>query len=283
MAEYFDIRTLSLITSVVAISCFSVMFYVAIKRKIYPGFIEWTVAYLLNSVGMVLLALRDVLPDFFSIIIANSFILLYFIFSTRGLQRFSGTSQKNWIDISVLVFLIISFGIFTYILPNITIRIFIISGFFILFCCRICFIILVKLPKVLPNKQTFLFIIFAFFGGWYLLRIILTILFENQIDDFMQAGIIQGLAFLILIATNIITSALLIICNTQRLETDLFQAKEEIKVLSGFLPICSHCKKIRDDDDDWVNIEEYISTHSEALFSHGICPDCTKRFYSEFD
>jgi len=63
----------------------------------------------------------------------------------------------------------------------------------------------------------------------------------------------------------------------------LQDALNEVKQLSGFLPICSHCKQIRDDKGYWNQIESYISSHSEALFSHGICPDCAKKWYPEFD
>jgi len=52
-------------------------------------------------------------------------------------------------------------------------------------------------------------------------------------------------------------------------------------VLGGFLPICANCKKIRNNDDTWVPIEEYIGEHSEAEFSHGICPECAKMLYPE--
>jgi tetratricopeptide (TPR) repeat protein len=61
----------------------------------------------------------------------------------------------------------------------------------------------------------------------------------------------------------------------------LNEAMENIKTLSGFIPICSHCKKIRDDEGFWEQVETYISRHSEALFSHGICPDCLEAFYPE--
>ncbi len=52
----------------------------------------------------------------------------------------------------------------------------------------------------------------------------------------------------------------------------------EIKTLKGIIPICSYCKKIRDDEGAWDRVEAYISTHSEAEFSHGICPDCYKSY-----
>jgi len=56
----------------------------------------------------------------------------------------------------------------------------------------------------------------------------------------------------------------------------------EIKTLSGLLPICSSCKKIRDDKGYWNQIESYISEHSGVDFSHSICPECAKTMYLEF-
>lgn len=53
--------------------------------------------------------------------------------------------------------------------------------------------------------------------------------------------------------------------------------EEEIKTLKGIIPICSYCHKIRNDTETWERLETYISNHSDALFSHGICPDCCDR------
>ena len=55
----------------------------------------------------------------------------------------------------------------------------------------------------------------------------------------------------------------------------------KIMGLGGLLPICSHCKKIRNDSEYWENIEEYVTTQTGILFSHGICPDCLKEHYGE--
>ena len=55
-----------------------------------------------------------------------------------------------------------------------------------------------------------------------------------------------------------------------------------VKQLEGILPICMYCKKIRDEEEKWRQMEEYISKHSEADFSHGICPECFEKQLSEF-
>lgn len=69
----------------------------------------------------------------------------------------------------------------------------------------------------------------------------------------------------------------------ERLLKELQGAAGRIKVLSGLLPICASCKKIRDDKGYWNTLETYISDHSEADFSHGICQDCARKLYPGWD
>ncbi len=68
----------------------------------------------------------------------------------------------------------------------------------------------------------------------------------------------------------------------QRLLEELREALDNVQVLSGLLPICASCKKIRDDKGYWKQIESYIRDHSEAEFSHGICPDCAAELYPDY-
>lgn len=68
----------------------------------------------------------------------------------------------------------------------------------------------------------------------------------------------------------------------QGLMLKLQNALAQVKQLSGLLPICASCKKIRDDKGGWHQIEQYVKEHSEADFSHGICPDCMRKLYPEY-
>jgi DNA-binding response OmpR family regulator len=68
----------------------------------------------------------------------------------------------------------------------------------------------------------------------------------------------------------------------ERLLGDLQRALAEVKTLSGLLPICSGCKKIRDDRGSWTTVESYIQARSDAQFSHGICPECMQRLYPDY-
>jgi PAS domain S-box-containing protein len=61
------------------------------------------------------------------------------------------------------------------------------------------------------------------------------------------------------------------------------QAEEEVRILRGILPICSFCKKIRDDKGSWEQLEAYISDHSQVLFSHGVCPKCEEKHFGDIN
>ncbi len=68
----------------------------------------------------------------------------------------------------------------------------------------------------------------------------------------------------------------------ERLITELQDALADVKLLSGLVPICANCKKIRDDQGYWTQIESYIQDRSDAKFSHSICPDCAKKLYPDY-
>ena len=63
---------------------------------------------------------------------------------------------------------------------------------------------------------------------------------------------------------------------------DLKAALAKVKTLKGLLPMCANCQKIRDDRGKWHHVEEYIRDHSEADFTHGICPECSRLLYPQF-
>jgi len=62
---------------------------------------------------------------------------------------------------------------------------------------------------------------------------------------------------------------------------ELQEALDHVKTLQGILPICMHCHRIRDDNESWQRIDAYISEHSDAEFSHGLCPECLEKYYPE--
>lgn len=68
----------------------------------------------------------------------------------------------------------------------------------------------------------------------------------------------------------------------ERLIDELQRALQQVRVLSGIIPICTSCKSIRNDAGYWTRVEQFISEHSGAHFTHGLCPDCVERLYPDF-
>ena len=66
-----------------------------------------------------------------------------------------------------------------------------------------------------------------------------------------------------------------------KLISELQEALDEVETLRGIIPICSYCHNIRNDEGSWDRLEKYISAHSEAKFSHGICPECMDKLRSD--
>ena len=64
---------------------------------------------------------------------------------------------------------------------------------------------------------------------------------------------------------------------------ELQDAAAQINQLQGLLPICSYCKKIRDDGNYWQQVEDYLSTHTGVRFSHGVCPECYQKVVSQLN
>jgi PAS domain S-box-containing protein len=86
----------------------------------------------------------------------------------------------------------------------------------------------------------------------------------------------------VLSSINDITERKVVELDREKLIGELQEALAKVKQLSGLLPICASCKKVREDNGYWTQIEAYVRDHSEAEFSHCICPACEKRLYPEF-
>ncbi len=111
---------------------------------------------------------------------------------------------------------------------------------------------------------------------------------ETELQQFVATDLQQynQLQVLLLITLVALTGLLLMIFyryETQRIQNlqQLHHSLEEVKVLNGLIPICASCKKIRDDDGYWSQIETYIKEHSEADFTHGYCPECITKLSSD--
>lgn len=104
--------------------------------------------------------------------------------------------------------------------------------------------------------------------------------------DYLVKGRIKDEAFCRVVQVAMEKAFLIQTIRRQQAEKDqlisrLQEALDQVKTLKGIVPICASCKKIRDDKGFWQQLETFIQQHSEAEFSHGICPDCLKKYYPE--
>jgi GAF domain-containing protein len=101
----------------------------------------------------------------------------------------------------------------------------------------------------------------------------------NKPSDFTDADAEMASVFGELAAIALANSRHLDLLNEKSLSLE--RALLEIKTLRSILPMCSHCRKVRDDEGVWSRLEAYVSTHTDTRFSHGLCPDCMRELYPE--
>ena len=82
-------------------------------------------------------------------------------------------------------------------------------------------------------------------------------------------------------ALNALSRQVVALLELRRTGSELSGALSRVRILEGFIPICAHCKKVRDDQDYWQQVESYMQDRSSAQFSHGICPDCARLYWSD--
>jgi len=279
MDGYLDIRTLAFVSALISAVLSSAMLYIYVARKTYPGFGLWVCGVSFHTAGMLLLASRGHVPDLFSVVVANLFIALYLVFLTCGGTAFVGGRQRIWLHAASTVFLAAETLYFTYIVPSVSTRIVTISVILILYGLWLGSIIIRKVPLLLGRINWFLTVAVGAFVCWLAVRIVLTLLFERQMNELMSPSFVQGASFVVFALLNVLSSLGLIILNFQRLENDLLKSLEEVRTLRGIIPICSVCKKIRDDQGYWNQLEAYMREHADIRFSHGICPECREKLY----
>lgn len=141
----------------------------------------------------------------------------------------------------------------------------------------VLYLVVVLLTLWTPHNKTTLFI-----AGLSSLLIIAVYFYKPPVDYMWKAMFNRGISLFS------VWSAALLGLQKNRMERqrnvlllEREKALQEVRILRGFLPICASCKKIRDDNGYWTQIEGYIKEHSEAEFTHSICPDCVKRLYPD--
>lgn len=301
-AFYVDSRSLVIVSSLTAMCIGASLGFAWMAARKERCLAIWSCAFLLAAAGYFLVWTRDIAPDFISIVLANSLIIAGGFFLIRGLDLFLDIQDSSWQLILCGVFAFALLYFYTYFQPSLDARIIVVSVAVGLFAFVSAWRLLRNFEPELRNPQAFVAALFVLHGLVMFYRAIASTfgsagseLFTPNIAtvasllDFLLLFPCVSLGLLSMVHTR--ASVDLQCENMQRRasEKKLLQAAQnletalaEIKTLKGVIPICMYCKKIRDDLGAWKQLEVYISMHSDAEFSHGICPECMKRGGPEF-
>jgi hypothetical protein len=286
-------RLLFAIVLIVSIFLSLTMIFFQSTRKTYPGFGRWTAGTCSMAAGFLFLSLRMVIPDFISIIAVAIALPLGQILFLSGAKRFLQESSLSVYWYGIVVASVIGHSYFTLIVDSAVWRSILVSA-----AVSIPNIVMsVLVYKHSRNGQSSFFLVISIVMIMSVVFIIFRItgILLTPAYDLLSDSPVQMIYFVSVILMQIALTISFIMLNSERLERELYEADSalkktvedlqialvEVKALGGLLPICANCKKIRDDGGYWHQLEAYISTHSEAEFSHGTCPECARKLYPE--
>lgn len=264
-------------------------------RKTYPGFGLWTAGVGLVSLGYLFYCLRGYIPEAISIFGVNAAFPLGMLLHLAGMRRFLELTPMPRLWYALPGATVILSAVFYYGYDSLGLRTLIVSIAVAAIHFALAFLIFSK-----PLRPRSMF--YGVIG--YLLALAGVITLGRGIWSFAdsQFQVLAGSPVHLIFFVSVVVLQLgedlaFIMLNSQRLESELMEAEAglklkigelqqalaEVKTLSGLLPICFNCKKIRDDQGYWQAVEHFIREHhSQVEFSHGICPECLQKLYPEF-
>ena len=164
-------------------------------------------------------------------------------------------------------------------------------------CVAAATLLTFPLRHITAHSLSLLFVVAVMLGAWYggfwsgMLAVLgATLSFDYFFDShpyafdlFRPAEFLRAVAFAAIatLVASLVAQSRAALRNAEETGAALQKALDEIRVLRGIIPICMYCKHIRNDVGSWERVEKYIAEHSEAAFSHGVCPDCYKKHHPE--
>ncbi|MBI5521992.1 MAG: hypothetical protein HY910_05130 [Desulfarculus sp.] len=289
-----DPRTVILVSMViyVLLAMAMVLFSASLKHQRGPGY--WALGTSGWALFSLLLFLRDILPDWLTIVVANQGLVMSLCLVAQGLALLLGQRPPLAFHLAVSVANLAGFLYFTYMLPSFSGRVVVFSLAIIVLGAEMARRLLPLRQK--PNDPTRLLVLFTLITcmAAFSLRIALTSL--DACQGLLQDRVIN-VVFLVFFPMSVVALNFSLLglaasrfarqkdeVNATLAETNgqLQEALDNVRTLSGLLPICSHCKKIRDDQGYWQQIEGYLREHTDADFTHGICPACAQELYGDY-
>lgn len=285
MMQLMDMRTLSLAGGIVPL-VFGLAFAAASLNllTIRRAARWWSIGFLLQAAGFILVFLRGSVPDLLSLVVANAFILwapLMFLWGVNEHLRSSNRIAPGaaWLAGSMAFLALASYAqvpysqwAFTVSIASAAINVSVANRLW-------------RAPGPTRFQQRLTAYVFAAISLARVVRAILSVLGPAQSGLFAPSlsstiGLIVAVVGPILVALGFLSmAARRMQVDREQMVRDLETALGNIRTLSGLLPICASCKRIRDDNGHWHAVEVYVRDHTQADFTHGICPECSSVLY----
>ena len=288
-----DIKTIVLFNTIITtFIALSLVFYRA-HQKTYSGFGYWISGTLCVALGYQLMILRGIMPYWLNIFFANLTFTLAAVLKWEGITLFLKNRHLNRL-VYGLPLLVVSINLMVFgSYEGLQARA-LVFAVAVLTVCLLAFWD-IWTAGVSTNNAIFKAtgLVLLAYGSMTIIRSVFWFIFPST--SFFNAGLFHSGYYILVTLLELAAGIAFLMLNSQRLEKDLHashselkesianlsNALSEIKTLSGMLPICASCKKIRDDRGYWNRIETYIESHSDAQFSHGICPECAENLYRD--
>lgn len=286
---HIDIHTIALILSLSNLMQVAALFlqYRGDRTHAGPGW--WTLGAAALSLGFACNYLRDAPAVARIAIVGNN---LLFLAGTMllytGVLRFLGRPERRKMLVALFAGVSAAILYFTFVTDSVPLRRVIIATALTLVELLTAYVLFAYRPPVASAPSSFLALVFLA-HSFFMVSRALTPLSGPHVEAIFSASTSQVATYVsALVSTTLWTFGFILLVsqrlNAERQETiaELNSAFEQIRTLRGILPICAHCKKIRDDGGFWQQVEEYVSHHTEVEFSHGICPGCMESLYPKY-
>ncbi|HET6438211.1 MAG TPA: hypothetical protein VFG59_09130 [Anaeromyxobacter sp.] len=275
-----DLRTIFTVASAVSLSLAALTLGLAVARRMSTGLLFWILSQLAIGFGSGLIAARGILPAWSSVVAGNVLLLVGNGLVAEGFLGFYRLRRRlpAWLDMAV----VLATGALLWTKANdaVNFRIVIVGIGCLYFVLRTAFEPLSSAEGRKSRAQWVLSTICVGAAILLLVRSYWAAVTPRYLNLFSEGwtAVIPGLALILLNSSAIVIGLYLV---TRRDEAQLREALATVKTLSGLLPICSHCHKIRTEAGLWQRVDEYIAARSSAQFTHGICPQCFVDKYPE--
>ena len=244
-------------------------------------------------------------------ILSNTLLATGALMGYLGLERFVGKRSSQAHNVLFMTTFVLVQTYLTYGHPSLSARSLNVAVILLLLTGQCAWLLLRRADTAMRPLTRWVGVIFGCYCLIFAVRIVALLLRPNVSSDYFRSGVSEAV-FLILLQMLfvLLTYALGLMVNMRLLVTIQVQEEKfskafhserkraeaereklvnerekalcQLKVLNGLLPICASCKKIRDDKGYWNQLEDYITRHSEADFSHSLCPDCMQTIYPDF-